>query len=154
MTSLLHRFLTAHNARDLDAALDCFTDDVDYRDLFFGEFSGRDALRGMFERTFAESADHSWAVTRTVETAEEIVAEWQFDYTVSASVPAGGGARLSLPGVSWLELRGDRCFRYREFFDRAATLHAQGVPPGTVAKIVARRSEVRILAPGSAMLPA
>ena len=152
MTSLLRRFLTAHNARDLDAVLDCFTDDVDYRDIFYGAFSGRDALRGMFERTFADSADSRWTVTRMVETPAEVVVEWRFEYAVSASVPAGGGARLSLPGVSWLELRDGRCFRYREFFDRAATLHAQGVPPEAVAKIVARRSEVRILAPGSAML--
>lgn len=152
MTSLVCRFLAAHNARDLDTVLDCFTDDVEYRDIFFGAFSGRDALRGMFERTFADSTDSHWTVTRTVETVAEVVVEWRFEYTVSASVPAGGGARLSLPGVSWLELRGDRCFRYREFFDRAATLHAQGIAPAKVAAIVARRSTVHVLRAPSAML--
>ncbi|MBA3744155.1 nuclear transport factor 2 family protein [Sporichthya sp.] len=153
MTTLVHRFLTAHNGRDLEAVLDCFTDDVDYRDLFFGDFHGRDALRAMFERTFVESAEHYWTVTRAVATPDAIVAEWEFDYTVADSVPSGGGTRLLLPGVSWLELRGGRCFRYREFFDRAATLHAQGIAPAKVAAIVARRSTVRILQPESAMLP-
>jgi limonene-1,2-epoxide hydrolase len=138
--------MTAHNARDLDAAVACFTDDVDYRDIFFGDFRGRQALRGMLERTFAESAQHEWTVLRTVASAESIVAEWEFDYTVSDTVPSGGGRRLILPGVSWFDLRGDRCFRYREFFDRAATLHAQGIAPEQVAKIVARRSEVRVVA--------
>ncbi|HUR74772.1 MAG TPA: nuclear transport factor 2 family protein [Sporichthya sp.] len=156
MTTLVHRFLAAHNARDVEAVLDCFTDDVDYRDIFFGDFCGRDALRGMFERTFVESSEHRWTLTRTVQTPDAVVAEWEFDYTVADSVPSGGGTRLRLPGVSWLELRGGRCFRYREFFDRAATLHAQGIPPAKVAAIVARRSTVDILrpstVPGSVML--
>ena len=147
MTTLVHRYMTAHNARDLDAMLDCFTDDVDYRDIFFGDFLGRDALRGMFERTFADASQHDWTVLRTVSTAESLVAEWEFDYTVSDTVPSGGGRRLILPGVSWFDLRDGKCCRYREFFDRAATLHAQGIAPEHVAKIVARRSEVRIVAP-------
>jgi steroid delta-isomerase-like uncharacterized protein len=147
MTTLVRRYLAAHNARDLEAMHNCFTDDVDYQDNFFGDFLGRDALRGMFERTFRESADHTWTVTRTVATDDAIAAEWEFDYTVSDAVPSGGGRRLLLPGVSWFELRGDRCVRYREFFDRAAALHAQGIEPAQVAAIVARRSTVRVLDP-------
>lgn len=147
MTTLVHRFLAAHNARNLDAILECFTDDVDYSDIFFGDFTGREALGGMFERTFRESAAHTWTLVRTIASTEAIVAEWEFDYTVSDSVPSGGGRRLLLPGVSWFGLRGDRCCRYREFFDRAAALHAQGIEPSAVAAVVARRSTVRILDP-------
>jgi ketosteroid isomerase-like protein len=146
MTTLMHRLLTAHNNRDLDGVLDCFTDDVDYRDIFYGEFVGRDAVGGLFSRTFAESAVHVWTVTRTLSTPDAVVAEWEFDYTVADGVRSGGGRRLLLPGVSWLELRDGRCFRYREFFDRAATLHAQGIAPEKVAAIVGRRSTVRVLA--------
>jgi hypothetical protein len=58
---------------------------------------------------------------------------------------------LILPGVSWLDLRDGRCFRYREFFDRAATLHAQGIAPEQVAAIVARRSTVRTVAEPAAV---
>jgi len=143
MTTLMQRFLTAHNNRDLTGVLDCFTDDVDYRDIFYGDFVGRDALGGMFARTFAESAVHIWTITRAVCTPDALVAEWEFDYTVADGVPSGAGRRLILPGVSWLDLRDGRCFRYREFFDRAATLHAQGIAPEKVAAIVARRSTVR-----------
>lgn len=151
MTTLMHRFLTAHNSRDLDAVLDCFSDDVDYRDIFYGDFVGRDALRGMFARTFAESAVHVWTITRTLSTPDALAAEWEFDYTVSEAVPSGAGRRLILPGVSWLDLRDGRCFRYREFFDRAATLHAQGIAPEQVAAIVARRSTVRTVAEPAAV---
>jgi predicted ester cyclase len=147
MTTFLHHYITAHNARDIGAVLDCFTDDVDYRDIFYGDFLDRDALRGLFRRMFAESAAHTWTVTRTLAGPGTIVAEWEFDCTVSGAVPSGGGRRLVFPGVSWFELRGDRCFRYREFFDRAATLHVQGIAPEKVAKIVAHRSEVRVLDP-------
>jgi steroid delta-isomerase-like uncharacterized protein len=147
MTTLVHRFLAAHNDRDLTAVLDCFTDDIDYRDIFYGDFVGRDAVRELFERMFAESAVHIWTITRTLGTPEAIVAEWEFDYTISETVPSGGGRRLLIPGVSWFELREGRCFRYREFFDRAATLHAQGIPAERVAAIVARRSTVRVIEP-------
>jgi steroid delta-isomerase-like uncharacterized protein len=147
MTTFVHHCTAAHNARDLDAVLDCFTDDVDYRDIFYGDFLGRDALRGLFERMFAEAAAHTWTVTRTLAGPGAIVAEWEFDYTVSDSVPSGSGRRMVFPGVSWFELRGEKCFRYREFFDRAATLHRQGIAPQRVAAIVARRNEIRVLDP-------
>ena len=151
--TFLDRFTTAHVARDVDGLLDCFTDDIDYRDLFFGNFHGRAALRELFARTFRESSAHTWTITRSVAGPGSLVAEWKFDFTISDAVAAGAGSRLAFPGVSWFDLRGDRCVRYREFFDRTATLHAQGIAPGTVARIVARRSEVRVLQPGSAMLP-
>lgn len=147
MTTFTGRFTSAHIARDVDGLLELFTDDVDYRDIFFGDFLGRPALRHLFERTFREAAAHTWSVTRSMATADAIVAEWYFDFTISDAVQAGAGRRLAFPGVSWFEMRGDRCCRYREFFDRAATLHAQGIVPATVAKIVARRSEVRVLEP-------
>ncbi len=147
MTSLLDRYTAAHNARDLEATLACFTDDIDYQDIFFGDFHGPEALSGMFERTWAESAEHTWTITRSLVTPEAIVAEWDFDYTVSDTVLSGGGRRLAFPGVSWFELRGEKCWRYREFFDRAATLHAQGIPAEAVATIVSRRSTVRVVEP-------
>ncbi|MGQ0629540.1 MAG: nuclear transport factor 2 family protein [Sporichthyaceae bacterium] len=152
MTTLVHQILAAHNAGDLEAVLECFTEDIDYRDIFYGDFAGWEALRVLFERTFRESVRHVWTINRTMATPDGIVAEWEFDYTVSDAVPAGAGCRLVLPGISWWELRDGRCCRYREYFDRAATLHAQGIPPATVAAIVARRSTVRTLAPESAML--
>jgi steroid delta-isomerase-like uncharacterized protein len=147
MTTLVERFFAAHNVRDLAAALDCFADDITYRDIFYGDQCGKDALRALFERMYAEAAAHHWTLTRTLVTPEAIVAEWEFDFTVSDSVPSGGGRRLILPGVSWFELRDDRCFRYSEFFDRAAALHAQGIDPGKVAAMVARRSTVRVIEP-------
>lgn len=150
--TFLDRFTAAHVARDLDGLLDCFTDDVDYRDLFFGDFRGRGGLRDLFTRTFQDSAAHVWRITRSVPGPDSVVAEWEFDFTISDAVASGAGVRLAFPGVSWFDLRGDRCVRYREFFDRTATLHAQGIAPGTVARIVAQRSEVRILPPESAML--
>lgn len=149
MTSFLDAYTSAHNARDVAGALACFTEDVDYRDIFFGDCHGHCELGAMLTRTFAESSAHTWTITRSLVTAESIVAEWTFDYTVSDAVPSGAGRRLVFPGLSWFEMRGERCFRYREFFDRAATLHAQGVPATVVGKIVARRSEVRVLEPSA-----
>src|SRR5688500_10430753 len=123
--TFLDRFTTAHVARDLEGPLDCFTDDVDYRDLFFGDFHRRDGLRDLFTRTFHESSAHSWTITRSVTGPASVVAEWKFDFTISDAVASGAGRRLAFPGVSWFDLRGDRCCRYHEFFDRTATLHAQ-----------------------------
>ena len=149
MTSFLDALTTAHNGGDIGAVLACFTDDVDYRDIFFGDCRGHEQLAAMLTRTFAESARHTWTITRSLATAEAIVAEWDFDYTIAASIPFGDGRRLAFPAMSWFEMRGERCFRYREFFDRTATLHLQGIPADKVATIVARRSTVRILEPSA-----
>lgn len=141
---LAHRFAAAFNTRHVDQVLDCFSPDASYHDLFYGRFSGRVELRRLFERMYAEGEHHVWTMTRVVENPVCTVGEWHFTFTVSGSVPQGGGRRLSFHGVSVFETRGGRCHTYREYFDRAAALLAVGISPATVARITTRRPSVEV----------
>lgn len=150
-SSVAERFAAAFNARDVDSVLACFARDATYRDLFYGTFAGRDEIRSLFERMYAEGDRHEWTMSRVVVDRDSTVGEWTFTFTVSAAVPPSVGRTLTFTGVSVFETASGLCHTYREYFDRAAALLALGIPPAGVAAIVARRPTVGVGAPDRAV---
>lgn len=138
------RFAAAFNTRDVEQVLGCFTPDAVYHDLFYGWFRGRAGLRRLFERMYAEGEHHAWRMTRVIHDPGCTIGEWHFTFTVSGSVPHGGGRTLSFDGVSVFETRGGLCHTYREYFDRGAALLAVAISPEVVARIVTRRPSVEV----------
>jgi ketosteroid isomerase-like protein len=55
--SIVRDFERAFNRREVNALLDCFTEDARYYDNFYGAHSGQARLRKMFERMFHEGRD-------------------------------------------------------------------------------------------------
>jgi len=149
-SDVAHRFAAAFNTRAVERVLDCFTPDARYLDLFYGRFSDRAGLRGLFERMYAEGDDHEWRMTRVVVNPACTIGEWHFSFTVSAAVPRSSGRRLSFGGVSIFETRAGLCHAYREYFDRGAALLALGISPAAVARIAAARPAVEVTGPGLA----
>lgn len=137
---IAHRFSAAFNAGDVDGLLGCFTPDAVYADLFYGQFTGRAALRSLFERMYAEGERHEWIMTQVAATAGCTIGQWRFGFMVS-------GRRLAYGGASVFETRGGLCYAYREYFDRAAVLLALGMSPAAVARIVAVRPSVQVSGP-------
>src|SRR3989454_11899309 len=80
-------FAKAFNARDVSGLLACFTERASYTDNFYGEHTGRDGLRAMFERMFDEGRDYVWRMDRVVETPATAAAEWTFSYVVTDGGP-------------------------------------------------------------------
>jgi ketosteroid isomerase-like protein len=152
MTTIAHRFASAFNSRDVERVVACFSSEARYRDLFYGPFTGRDEIRTLFERMYAEGDRHEWSMTRVVAEPDCTIAEWTFTFTVSAAVPASAGHTLTFSGTSVFETNGGLCHHYREHFDRGAALLALGIRPASVAAIVTRRPTVDVLVPDSAML--
>ena len=150
--SIAHRFASAFNSREVERVLGCFAPDARYRDLFYGIFTGRDEIRALFERMYAEGDRHEWTMTRVVAEPDCTIGEWNFTFTVSAAVPASAGRTLTFSGVSVFETSGGLCHHYREHFDRGGALLALGIRPASVAAIVTRRPTVDVLVPDSAML--
>jgi len=148
--TLVHRFASAFNARDLDGVIACFTPDATYHDLYYGHFAGHEGLRALFTRMWSEGDAHQWDVGLVVEDDAALMAEWTFTFIVAAAVPSGAGRTLRSTGMSVFEKAGGRCRAYREQFDRAAGLLAVGIPPATVAGIVARRPTVEVEIPAPA----
>ena len=132
-------FAKAFNGRDVDGLLACFTERASYTDNFFGEHSGRDGLRAMFERMFLEGRDYAWRMDTIVETASAAAAEWTFSYVVSDAVPRSAGRKVRFRGMSVFELEGGRIARYREYFDTGVALLQLGFAPEAMAKVLGRR---------------
>src|SRR5919204_4129110 len=137
--SLVQRFATTFNARDVDGLLACFTERASYTDNFFGEHSGRDALRAMFERMFREGRDYVWRMESIVETPVSAAAEWTFSYVVTEAGPRSAGREVRFRGMSIFELDGGRIARYREYFDTGVALLQLGFAPEALAKVLSRR---------------
>jgi len=73
--SVVRGFEAAFNRQDVDALLACFTERATYRDNFYGEHAGKDALRSMFQRMFREGHDYHWGMTVVVESPTAATAE-------------------------------------------------------------------------------
>ena len=136
---LVRDFAQAFNARDVNGLLACFTERASYTDNFYGEHSGRDGLRAMFERMFREGRDYLWRMDAVVETPTSAAAEWTFSYVVTDAVPRSAGRQVRFRGMSIFELEGGRIARYREYFDTGVALLQLGFTPEAVGKVLGRR---------------
>jgi steroid delta-isomerase-like uncharacterized protein len=136
---LVQDFAKAFNARDVNGLLACFTERASYTDNFYGEHSGRDGLRAMFERMFREGRDYLWRMDAVVETPTSAAAEWTFSYVVTDAVPRSAARQVRFRGMSIFELEGGRIARYREYFDTGVALLQLGFTPEAVGKVLGRR---------------
>jgi steroid delta-isomerase-like uncharacterized protein len=137
--SIVKEFEAAFNRQDVEGLVACFTSTGTYRDNFFGDHAGTQALRGMFARMFHEGRDYVWSMDAVVETPVRAASEWTFSYVVSEAVPRSAGRVIRFRGMSLFELEGGRIAAYREYFDLGAALLQLGFAPESIAKVLARR---------------
>jgi len=147
-SGVAHRFAAAFNGGDVDGLLSCFTEEANYRDLFYGLAVGHRQIRALFSRMYAEGERHRWTMTTVADSPGCSIAEWTFSFTVGHGLP-GAGRRLSFGGASVFETRDGLCHVYREHFDRGAALLALGMAPSTAARIVERRPTVEVTLPST-----
>ena len=102
--SVVREFEKAFNRQDVDALLACFTERASYRDNFYGEHTGKDSLRSMFQRMFREGRDYHWQMDVVVDGPSAAAAEWSFSYVVSEAVPRSTGRKIRFTGMSVFEL--------------------------------------------------
>ena len=137
--SVVRGFEAAFNRQDVDALLACFTERATYRDNFYGEHTGKDSLRSMFQRMFREGRDYHWQMDVVVDGPSAAAAEWSFSYVVSEAVPRSTGRKIRFTGMSVFELEHGRIARYREYFDTGLALLQLGFAPDGLAKVLRRR---------------
>jgi ketosteroid isomerase-like protein len=96
--SIVHDFERAFNGQDVNALLDCFTEDASYHDSFSGAHSGQARLRKRFERMFHEGRDYAWKMDVVVDAPLRAAAEWTFSYVVTDVIPRSAGRRVGSAG--------------------------------------------------------
>ena len=111
---VVRRFVAACAARDVDAALELLTDDVEYDNVPIGEVVGRDAVRSVLTGDlFAAATECEWVILRQVAGADGVVMNERVDrFRV-------GERWIEIPVAGIFELRDLRIALWRDYFDLA-----------------------------------
>lgn len=119
----ISRFLEAWTAQDVDRVLDCYTEDLRYRDPNTrGEVLGREAMRRYLTKLFA-AWQMTWAKREFFELrGEEGVA---FLWHATFRRPSGSLV-IEADGMDLAILRGERLARNEVYFDRAVLAPLMG----------------------------
>ena len=109
-------FLAAWNSHDVERVLDCYTDDVRYRDPNTrGEIRGRAALRRYLTRLFADWRMH-WRTREVFDLGGTDGAALLWRATLRR---VGNDQAVDVEGMDLAVLRGTQVARNEVYFDRA-----------------------------------
>lgn len=135
--ALLERMTQAICRGDGAAAAACFTPDGTYHDGFYGEFRGRDAIRGMVENHFhANARDFTWKLSDALSDGRLGYARYGFSYT--SRIEGSAGTRVFFSGIAQARLENGLIAHYSEVFDRGIALAQMNFAPERIAKSLAR----------------
>lgn len=114
---LIVTVLEAWTSQDVERVLDCYTEDLRYRDPNTrGEVRGRDAMRRYLTKLFA-SWQMTWARREVFELRHDLGG---VAFLWHATFRRPGGAQVvEADGMDLAILRGDRLARNEVYFDRA-----------------------------------
>ena len=113
---LVDQFLAAWNSQDVERVVDCYTEDVRYRDPNTrGEVVGRDAMRRYLARLFA-----GWRMTWARREVFDLADTDGVAFLWHATFRRPEDARVvEIDGMDLVVLRGERVARNEVQFDRA-----------------------------------
>jgi ketosteroid isomerase-like protein len=115
--ALVTRFLEAWTSQDVERVLDCYTDDLRYRDPNTrGEVTGRESLRRYLTRLFT-GWQMAWAARDVFDLAGQdgVALLWRATFRRT-----GRDEVIEIDGMDLAVLRGDRVARNEVYFDRSA----------------------------------
>ena len=138
--ALIERMTQAICRGDGGAAAACFTPDGIYHDGFYGEFRGREAIRGMVEQHFhANAHDFSWKLSDAL--SDGSLGYVHYDLSYVSKLPGSEGQRVCFCGISRVRLQDGLITRYGEVFDRGVALAQMNFAPERIAKSLKRWAE-------------
>ena len=138
--ALIERMTQAICRGDGAAAAACFVPDGIYHDGFYGEFRGREAIRGMVEQRFhANASDFTWKLSDALSDGKLGYAHYDFSYV--SNIPGSAGTRVYFAGISQVRLSDGLIARYGEVFDRGTALVQMYFEPERIARSLKRWAE-------------
>jgi hypothetical protein len=141
--SLLERMTQAICRGDGAAAAACFVIEGVYHDGFYGEFRGRDAIRGMVVEHFhGNASEFTWKLSDAVSDGNIGYARYDFSYV--SKVSGSAGVRVCFPGIAQVRLQDGLIARYGEMFDRGCALVQMNFEPARIAKSLKRWAQEQI----------
>ncbi len=114
LARLMEDYRRAWETRDADLVVSLFTEDATYLADPFNEAAvGHAGIRRYWEQAVGSHKDIRFRWHALSSTGNLHVVEWEAEFTRRDS-----GRRIHLRGVMVLELRGERIFRFREYWHR------------------------------------
>ena len=107
-------FITAIEAKDIDAAIDLLADDVSYENVPVSPIVGKDAVRATLEGFLGVASRVEWPVTRQVTSGSTVVNERLDRFRIGE-----GWLELPVAGVFEVDPSGRICL-WRDYFDMAS----------------------------------
>ncbi len=127
---MLSNYWNAFAAKDVDAALACFSDDISYEDLAVQQVHrGKDAVRAFWDLYFEAAGDSFEAVQESLIVEEQ---GYSFEWTVSGVIDgsfgifSGNGQPFTIRGISTGRIRGGLIDRNRDYWNLADVLRQIG----------------------------
>lgn len=134
---LLTAFTAAVEAADGTRLASLFTPDGVYHDTFYGEFTGRAAIRDMLEQRFwGDARAFKWNAYDGVCNGSLGYCAWNFSYTSTQG--DGAGKRVAVEGMSRFRLRDGLIAHYGEKFDSGMALVQLDFAPERLVKLLRR----------------
>jgi len=132
--ALARRLYDLWNDRDIGAALDLATDDVDIRLMAFGQkLTGRDGFRQFMQRFAVAFPDMKKEITNQVASEDQVVSEFRLRGTHDGPLqtptgelpPTGKAVELSV--IEVIGVRGGKVAELRNYSDTATLMRQLGV---------------------------
>lgn len=116
------------NAHDLDKLATCYTDDVAYEDVAFGEVAhGSAEVKKMAQRFFDAVPDLKLELVDVKSDKKGGWAEWIFSGTDKGLFKTG--KKFSVRGTSVFHLRGGKFSANKDYYDTATIMRQVGALP-------------------------
>ena len=117
LARIMEDYRRAWETRDAGLVVSLFTEDATYHENPFGEpVVGHAGIRRYWEEATSGQQDIRFRWHPSASAGNLHAVEWEAEFT-----RAGSQRRVELRGVMLLELRGERIFRFREYWHRRET---------------------------------
>lgn len=141
--ALLKAFSAAVEAGDGTTLAALFTENGVYHDTFYGEFTGRAAIREMLEQRFWRDADaFRWDFLDPVSDGKTGYARWAFSYT--SKMAHNAGKRVAFEGMSRFALKDGLIQHYGEQFQAGVAFVQLGVDAPRMEKVFRRWTDTAL----------
>ncbi len=128
-TEVARRYIEAWNARSSEAIVEMFLENGTYSDpVTNGPLTGH-AIAQYVAALWVAFPDLGFEITSNVETATGVVLEWLMSGTNTGSLRGlpPTGARVAVPGIDVIQVKGERIATLRGYFDRQTMLEQLGL---------------------------
>ncbi len=139
ISAMLKAFCAAVEQRDGRAFAQLFAEDGVYHDVFYGAFTGRDAIANMIDDHFYKTAsDFRWDMHDPVSDGHTLYARYTFSY--KSHLPEANGGRAMFEGVAIMRLRDGLIACYHEVANAVTGFTDMNFAPERIARIAAKQA--------------